>query len=119
MKLPDEAYNAGKLLDAMRPGVEKLLEECRQMFGKHIPGCPSQSHRAIRALQLLDARVKYLHLAGAPCDAVTPLYHLRERLEKFLAVHQTVCLLETLHRNPDFDVFGHEQQKQTNPPAEA
>lgn len=112
--IPDEAYNAGKLLDAMRPEAEKLLEECRKMFGIHMPECQSQSHRAIRALHLLEGKIKEMHLVGAPIDFITPLFHLRERLEKFMAVHQTVCLLETRYRNPEFDVFGHENKTEEN-----
>lgn len=107
--IPDEAYNAGKLLDAMRPEIEKLLEEqCRPMFGKWLHSCPSQSHRAIRAREMVNERVDQLHKAGAPIDEVTPMYRIRERLEIFLAVHQAVCLLEKRYNNPEFDVFGYE-----------
>jgi hypothetical protein len=107
MTLPDEAYNAGKLLDAMRPEVEKLLEEhCRPLFHSSLPSCRSQAHRAIRAIHLLNERVDALHHIGAPCDRISELYCLRERLEKFLSVHRTVCLLEARYNNPTFDVYG-------------
>ncbi len=115
-KMENCSYDAGELLDLMRFDAEGLLMEAKHLFGDKIPTCESQSHRAIRALEQIEIRLSQIMAQTQPGDGVmekvSPLYRLRERLEKFLAVHETVAILERRCRDPHgLDCFGIELPK--------
>ena len=98
-------YDAGALLDKMRPDMETLLNGLAVIYKEEMPTCPSQSYRADRAKALLQKRYLDLRrkLRLAPPGSVTfqntrneMLRTMRtiDRLSDFLAVHRTVVLLE-------------------------
>lgn len=99
-------YDAGDLLDLMRFDVEGILLECRTMFGDEMPTAPSQSHRANRALSLIACAATQARAEGDK-TRLFRLYKMRNRLERFLAVHETVRILEMRDRDPwGLDCFG-------------
>lgn len=109
-------YNAGELLDLMRMEIEWLLIDCKSLFPGLIPDCLSQSHRAKRALDLIREKMERLRDEDTDIETVRRsifrLIRIRTRLEKFLAVHETVNILERKHRDPHgLDCFGIEVQK--------
>lgn len=107
-------YNAGELLDIMRFDVEGILVECKTMFGDEMPTCQSQSHRAKRALDLIEQRQKEFRETkeAKNWDKFMRLSRMRNRLEAFLAVHETVCIMERRERDPHgLDCFGIELPK--------
>ena len=75
---------ATELLDLQRFDVERLLTDCRSLFGDRLPPCPSQSHRALRAITLLQRRLAI----GETPEEQAGLLHVPDRLQRFLAVHQ-------------------------------
>lgn len=105
-------YDCGKLLDEMRPEVEALLEESKAMFGDRIPTCDSQSHRALRALDCI--KEKRDEIRGEKLAVWWPKYmritRISNRLEKFLAVHDAVNILERRTRDSSLDVFGYDKE---------
>lgn len=109
------SYDAGELLDLMRFDTEGLLLECKALFGDKMPDCPSQSTRAHRALCLIAKRQQELRdqRRTEKWDEFMRLTRMRNRLEKFLSVHETVCILERRHRDPNgLDCFGFDLPRQ-------
>jgi hypothetical protein len=53
--IPATAYDAGQLLDELRPGIEEILSGLARRWPDKIPTCQSQSLRALRGLPLLEA----------------------------------------------------------------
>lgn len=80
MKLLDE------LLAEMRFDIESDLQELAKLYPDKIPTCPSQSHRALRALECVSTANKLDR----------KLLRYRARLKDFLAVHRSVVLLQRL-----------------------
>jgi len=113
--MPGCTYNAGELLDLMRFDTEGLLIDCKTLFPGRMPECLSQSHRAKRALDLIEERMDRLREdtdVQAIRETIFELFKLRNRLEKFLAVHECVNILERRHRDPDgTDCFGFDLPK--------
>lgn len=94
-QLGASTMDAGKLLDIMRPEVEKILV----LSGHTSP--PSQSMRASACAGELQC--KYRELLEAYDGVMDQTLNIKQRLEimkardvleDFLAVHRTVCILE-------------------------
>ena len=90
--IPEEAYNAGKLLDELRPGVEEVLQELAKCWPDVIPTCPSQSLRARRAVEALNA------VLSLSREEKAKDMRQKQKLREFLAVHETVTLMESRWR---------------------
>ena len=99
---PAGAYNAGDLLDRMRPGAEVILEDIAKQFPHSIPTCPSQSLRAKRAIEIIEY---HLNAPIISLGARLKYFRLIASLNFFLAVHQTVVAMERLDRNPDMNIW--------------
>ena len=94
---------AEQLLDEMRPEVERILQQCDAEFNGAIGGAPSQSLRAHNSIR------KITEVSDDRSTAVQrrfALNKLKWRLEKFLAVWETVRIIERRGRDAKLDIFG-------------
>lgn len=89
---------AGELLAAMRPHVEHVLNKYKDI--DDIPQCPSQSLRAMRTVDHINKQMSTTN--HSDLNVRMELIKDREKLEKFLAVHTTVVMLEWVERNESF-----------------
>lgn len=88
-------YNAGELLDELRPGIELLLAEAVPMFRPDgISAAPSQSLRARQVIGMIDDSFRTFDF-----DKRMRLIQIKIQLEQFLAVHTTVTMLERRARD--------------------
>ena len=95
--LSGEDYRADLLLEAMRPAVCDVLEEVEKLMPGELPTCPSMSQKATVAIRAIDKFV----LTPEPLSAVVQsleervmLNSLRRKLEEFMAVWNTVNIME-------------------------
>lgn len=86
------------LLDAVRPYIEEILSQYKDLM--EMPNCPSQSFRARALIDILQARMDATRTApDRDMNVFFHLMHQRDALQKFLCIHETVCLLEWAARN--------------------
>ncbi len=94
------------LLAAMRPEMETILQ--RYAHTAKLPSCRSQSLRALRLAEFLDAKTPPIGTTlGLSFDDLREAMgrsHDLAAIRNFLAVHQTVTLLECIERNGHFDL---------------
>lgn len=92
---PGVSYDAGELLDRMRPKVEECLKLCAQEFGEKMSNAPSQSMRASCAIPLLREAIRLERaLSGSSGDYVVNRTRRVILLEDFMRVHHTVSMME-------------------------
>lgn len=82
----------------MRKEMETILAEMKLRF-PDLPDCPSQSHRAVIALRNVKQKITACRDVGAPPSYSAEWRRVEHKLEDFLSVHRTVCLLEWHERN--------------------
>jgi len=97
IRADSDRWRADLLLERMRPKVEEILQELQKEFpdAPHT-GAPSQSLRAHSYVHIITRCMK----EGDYSMWLAKMLRHRTRLEEFLAVHETVRILEYPDNHP-------------------
>jgi hypothetical protein len=108
--MKSEDYRADLLLEKMRPAVNDVLAEVEKLMPGTLPTCPSMSQKAIVAIRAIDRitmEPKPLTIVLQDIVRRVELNRLRGQLEDFMAVWNTVNIME----NPDNHTWFHPKEE--------